>query len=44
MKRKTLAVTIVAISRIEDQHYPDSTLTERVQAALIQQVTAWVSG
>ena len=35
---------VVAISRIEDQHYPDSTLTERVQAALIQQVAAWVAG
>jgi 4-amino-4-deoxychorismate lyase len=34
---------VVAISRIEDQHYPECTLSERVQDGLIKQVVSWVA-
>ena len=34
---------IVAISRIEGQHLPESTLPERIQDALMQQVASWVA-
>ena len=33
---------VVAISHIEGQHYPESTLPGRIQAALMQQVASWV--
>ena len=34
---------VVSISRIEDQHYPESTLPGRIQDALTQQVGSWVA-
>ena len=34
---------VVAISRIEGQHLPESTLPERIQDALMQQVASWVA-
>jgi 4-amino-4-deoxychorismate lyase len=34
---------VVAISRIEGQHYPESALPERIQDALMQQVASWVA-
>jgi 4-amino-4-deoxychorismate lyase len=33
---------VVAISHIEGQYYPESTLPGRIQAALMQQVASWV--
>ena len=34
---------VVAISRIEDQHYPENAVAGRIQDALRQQVASWVA-